>query len=142
MWCASDALIHCCLHRNMPKACPYVMMRFLFALSDNVKYWFFAEGERFLFQSPQYLSTEPVRASERVGYDCEEGGRSIPLPTLSEAHIVCTLLSPSYASLHARTLAWCFASFGISDACSCRCFSFPIVFPLSRNLCPRLLWLT
>ena len=48
MWCASDALIHCCLHRNMPKACPYVMMRFLFALSDNAKYWFFAEGERFL----------------------------------------------------------------------------------------------
>ena len=27
----------------------------------------------FLFQSPQYLSTEPVRASERVGYDCDEG---------------------------------------------------------------------
>ena len=22
----SNALIHCCLHRNMPKACPYVMM--------------------------------------------------------------------------------------------------------------------
>ena len=66
--------------------------------------------------------------------------RLISRPTLSEAHIVCTLLSPSYASLRARTLAWCFASFGISDACSCRCFSFPIVFPLSRNLCPRLLW--
>ena len=68
--------------------------------------------------------------------------RLISRPTLSEAHIVCTLLSPSYASLRARTLAWCFASFGISDACSCRCFSFPIVFPLSRNLCPRLLWQT
>ena len=26
----------------------------------------------FLFQSPQYLSTEPVQASERVGYDCEK----------------------------------------------------------------------
>ena len=90
----------------------------------------------FLFQSPpQYISTEPVRASDRVGYDCEEGGRSIPLPTLSEAHIVCTLLSPSYASLHARTLAWCFASFGISDACSCCCFSFPMVFPLWHHIC-------
>ena len=48
LWYASNELIHCCLHRNMPKACPYVMIRFLFALSDNSKYWFFAEGERFL----------------------------------------------------------------------------------------------
>ena len=27
-----NALIHCCLHRNMPKACPYAMMKPLFAL--------------------------------------------------------------------------------------------------------------
>ena len=27
-----NALIHCCLHRNMPKACPYAMMQPLFAL--------------------------------------------------------------------------------------------------------------
>ena len=34
----------------MPKACPYVMIRFLFALSDNLisEDLFFAEGERFL----------------------------------------------------------------------------------------------
>ena len=73
----SKALIHCGLHRNMPKACPYVMTQFvcpsivadinhrkpkqtkrtvplvcfgLFALSDNLisEVWFFAEGERFL----------------------------------------------------------------------------------------------
>ena len=33
----------------MPKACPYVMMRFLFVLSDKQisEGWFFAEGERF-----------------------------------------------------------------------------------------------
>ena len=45
-----NALIHCCLHRNMPKACPYVIMQFLFAFSDNLisEDWFFAEGERFL----------------------------------------------------------------------------------------------
>jgi len=30
---------------NMPKACPYVMIRFLFALSDNLisEDWFFAK---------------------------------------------------------------------------------------------------
>ena len=83
------------------------------------------------------VGDEPRRGSVMIVKN-----RLISRPTLSEAHIVCTLLSPSYASLRARTLAWCFASFGISDACSCRCFSFPIVFPLSRNLCPRLLWLT
>ena len=73
----SKALIHYGLHRNMPKACPYVMTQFvcpsivadinhrklkqtkrtvplvcfgLFALSDNLisEVWFFAEGERFL----------------------------------------------------------------------------------------------
>ena len=73
----SKALIYCGLHRNMPKACPYVMTQFvcpsivadinhrkpkqtkrtvplvcfgLFALSDNLisEVWFFAEGERFL----------------------------------------------------------------------------------------------
>ena len=27
----------------------------------------------FCFSPPQYLSTEPVRTSGRVGYDCEEG---------------------------------------------------------------------
>ena len=34
---------------------------FLFAFSDNLisEVWFFAEGEWFLFQSPQYSSTEP-----------------------------------------------------------------------------------
>ena len=26
-WFVRDALIHCCLRRNMPKACPYVMIR-------------------------------------------------------------------------------------------------------------------
>ena len=26
--CVSNALIHWCLNRNMPKACPYVVMRF------------------------------------------------------------------------------------------------------------------
>ena len=75
---ASKALIHRGLHRNMPKACPYVMTQFvcpsivadinhrkpkqtkrrtvplvcfgLFALSDNLisEVWFFAEGEWFL----------------------------------------------------------------------------------------------
>ena len=73
----SKALIHCGLHRNMPKACPYVMTQFvcpsivadinhrkpkqtkrtvplvcfgLFALSDNLisEVLFFAEGEWFL----------------------------------------------------------------------------------------------
>ena len=58
------------------------------------------------------------RASERVGYDYEEK-ILIPQPTLSEAPVVSTLLSPSCASLQARTLAWCFASFGISDAFTC-----------------------
>ena len=42
--------------------------------------------------------------------------RLVPPSTLSEAHIVYASLSPSCVSLHARTLAWCFASFGISDA--------------------------
>ena len=28
LWFVSDALIHCCLRRNMPKACPYVMTQF------------------------------------------------------------------------------------------------------------------
>ena len=46
-------------------------------------------------------------------------------PTLSEAHIVYTLLSPSCVSLHAKTLAWCFASFGISDAYPNCYISFP-----------------
>ena len=78
----SKALIHCGLHRNMPKACPYVMTQFvcpsivadinhrkpkqtkrtvplvcfgLFALSDNlISEVFFM----FLFQSPQHLSTD------------------------------------------------------------------------------------
>ena len=27
-WYVSNALIHLCLRRNMPKACPYVVMRF------------------------------------------------------------------------------------------------------------------
>ena len=26
-WCVPNALIHCCLHWNMPKACPFVVMR-------------------------------------------------------------------------------------------------------------------
>ena len=32
----------------------------MFALSDNLIFedWFFAEGERFLFLCPQYISTE------------------------------------------------------------------------------------
>ena len=28
-WYAYDALIHWCLRRNIPKACPYVVMRFV-----------------------------------------------------------------------------------------------------------------
>ena len=28
LWFVSEALIHCCLRRNMPKACPYVMTQF------------------------------------------------------------------------------------------------------------------
>ena len=64
------------------------------------------------------------RASERVGYDYEEK-ILIPQPTLSEAPVVSTLLSPSCASLQARTLAWCFASFGISDAFTCA-FIYPL----------------
>ena len=28
LWFVSDALIHCCLRRNMPKACPCVMTQF------------------------------------------------------------------------------------------------------------------
>ena len=48
----------------MPKACPYVIIRFLFVLSVNLnsKYWFFAEGEMFFYvfvSVPQYFSTEP-----------------------------------------------------------------------------------
>ncbi len=68
----------------MPEACPYVMMQFvrppivadinhricegkgdggifLFTLSDKLisEEWFFAEGDRFLFQYPQHLFTEP-----------------------------------------------------------------------------------
>ena len=58
--------------------------------------------------------------------------RLVP-PTLSEAHIVYASLSPSCVSLHARTLAWCFASFGISDA-SIIFFQFLVFFPLSRFL--------
>ena len=47
----------------MPKACPYVMMRFLFVLSYKLisEDWFFVEGEwffMFLF-FPQYLSIDP-----------------------------------------------------------------------------------
>ena len=78
----------------MPKACPYVMMRppivavinhrtcegkwnsdlFLFAFSDNLisEDWFFAEGEllfMFLFQPPQYFSTEPI-----LSYGAKKGG--------------------------------------------------------------------
>ena len=64
-----DALIIFCLHRNMPKACPYVLIRKFsprasqFQIIDNqysikivggrelsrpYRVWFFAEGERFL----------------------------------------------------------------------------------------------
>ena len=64
------------------------------------------------------------RASERVGYEYEEK-ILIPQPTLSEAPVVSTLLSPSFASLQARTLAWCFASFGISDTFTCA-FIYPL----------------
>ena len=55
----SNAQINCCLHRNMPKACPYVMIRFLFVLSVNLnsKYWFFAEGEMFFYV---FVSVPPV----------------------------------------------------------------------------------
>ena len=28
-WFVSDALTHCCLRQNMPKACPYVMTQFV-----------------------------------------------------------------------------------------------------------------
>lgn len=28
LWFVSDALIHCCLRRNIPKACPCVMTQF------------------------------------------------------------------------------------------------------------------
>ena len=46
----SKALKHLLIAAKLPKACPYVMMRFLFVLSVNLisKDWFFAEGERFL----------------------------------------------------------------------------------------------
>ena len=90
---------------NMPKACPYVMMRppivadknhracegkrdsgiFLFALSDNLisKDWFFAEGERF-------LSTEP-----RVGRGINLFFTIITDPLRGSPHTIS--LSPSYA---------------------------------------------
>ena len=29
LWFVSDALTHCCLRQNMPKACPYVMTQFV-----------------------------------------------------------------------------------------------------------------
>ena len=65
----------------------------------------------------------------------------LPRPTVSDAHILRTSLSPSCASLQARTLAWCFASFGISDAYQCFCFSFPHKFSLNYvmgiNFCPN-----
>ncbi len=55
----SNALInwrfcnHCCLHRNMPKACPYAMIRNLIS-----KYWFIAEGEWYLPIESPILSTK------------------------------------------------------------------------------------
>ena len=59
----------------MPKACPYVIIRFLFVLSVNLnsKYWFFAEGEMFFYvfvSVPQYFSTEP-----QFLLSTEKGGR-------------------------------------------------------------------
>ena len=60
--------------------------------------------ERSLVTSVRY-DVEPRRGSVMIMN--KEG--LIPRPTLSEAHIVYTLLSPSCASLHTRTLAWCFA---------------------------------
>ena len=41
-----------------------------------------------------------------VGYG---RGSMLPRPTAYDAHILRTSLSPSRASLLARTLAWCFA---------------------------------
>lgn len=51
--------------------------------------------------------------------------RLIPRPTLSEAHIVWAYpITKLRVLANARSLAWCFASFGISDACLCFCFRF------------------
>ena len=71
----SKALIHCGLHRNMPKACPYVMTQFVCpSIVADINHrkpkepslWFALVYLRFriicffmfLFQSPQHLSTD------------------------------------------------------------------------------------
>ncbi len=80
---------------------------------------------------------EPRRGSVMIIQKGENDTTTDPLRGSYFVHIAITM----QVSLHARTLAWCFASFGISDACFCFCaysyacsccrFSFPIDFPLS-----------
>ena len=137
-WFVRDALIHCCLYRNMPKACPYVLIRQCVESrkDENETIARTGIGDAASCETPckrksqsdwAQLGDKNIvwrRASERVGYDYEEK-ILIPQPTLYEAPVVITLLSPSCASLQARTLAWCFASFGISDAFTCA-FIYPL----------------
>ena len=122
----------------MPKACPYVMIhQYVESRKDeNETIARTGIGDAASCETPckrksqsdwAQLGDKNIvwrRASERVGYDYEEK-ILIPQPTLSEAPVVITLLSPSCASLQARTLAWCFASFGISDAFTCA-FIYPL----------------
>ena len=121
-----------------PKACPYVMIRQCVECrkDENETIARTGIGDAASCETPckrksqsdwAQLGDKNIvwrRASERVGYDYEEK-ILIPQPTLSEAPVVSTLLSPSCASLQARTLAWCFASFGISDAFTCA-FIYPL----------------
>ena len=90
-------------HRNMPKACPYVMMQFAPSASEMPHYakHHASENRRAIARSLVIRTRwgdEPRRGSVMIVKN-----RLISRPTLSEAHIVCTLLSPSYASLRART---------------------------------------
>ena len=55
---------------NMPKACPYVMIRFLFALSDNLisEDWFFAKRLFFCFcfSPPRIYPLNTLIRGERI----------------------------------------------------------------------------
>ena len=116
---------------------PLLEIRHAAALTTGAKHWHRQKAVFYVFVSVPH-SIYPLNPIERslvtvARYGVEPRRGSVMMmkkiftsrPTLSEAHIVYTLLSPSCVSLHTKTLAWCFASFGISDAYPNCYISFP-----------------
>ena len=84
LWHVSNALIHCCLQRNMPKACPYAMALFEPSADKSQFQGFFAVKRRAVFYPWGNVVSPRKRVAE--GLCGWRHGNSFPMSQSAQSH--------------------------------------------------------